>query len=102
MNQGANKVYEKQGYIILRVRNVYIVSNTNTVFSEGHTHLKSFTMAKTLIDNCIKHKRPKTNNYYVITSHIRVADDSNYIMKLEQLLDVKKASHKDNYVNGSR
>ena len=67
MNQGANKVYEKQGYIILRVRNGYIVYNTNKVFSEGHTHLKSFTMAKTLIDNCIKHKRPKTNNYYVIT-----------------------------------
>ena len=61
MAQGASKVYEKQGYIILRVRNGYIVYNTNKVFSEGHTHLKSFAMAKTLIDNCIKHKRPKTN-----------------------------------------
>ena len=56
MAQGASKVYEKQGYIILRVRNGYIVYNTNKVFSEGHTHLKSFAMAKTLIDNCIKHK----------------------------------------------
>ena len=74
----------------------------NKVFSVGHTHLKSFAMAKTLIDNCIKHKRPKTNNPYVITSHIRVADDDRYIMKLKQLLDVKKASHKDKYVNGSR
>ena len=59
-------------------------------------------MAKNLIDNCIKHKRPKTNNTYVITSTIRVADDDRYIMKLEQLLDAKKASHKDKYINGSR
>ena len=102
MSTEAEKVNEKNGYKILRVKNGYIVYNTNKVFSEGHTHLRSFSMAKTLIDNCIKHKRPKTNNPYVITSHIRVADDDRYIMKLEQLLEIKKASHKDKYVNGSR
>ena len=101
MAQGASKVYEKQGHIILRVRNGYIVYNTNKVFSGVHTHLRRFSMAKTLIDNCIKHKRPKTNNPYVITSHIRVSDDDKYIMKLEQLLEVKKASHKDKYVKGA-
>ena len=56
MAQGASKVYEKQGYIILRVRTGYIVDKTNKVFSEGHTHVNSFAMAKTLIDNYITNK----------------------------------------------
>ena len=90
MAQGASKVYEKQGYIILRVRNGYIVYNNNKVFSEGHTHLKSFAMAKNLIDNCIKNKSQKTNNKYVIMSNIRVEDDDRYIMKIEKILEVKK------------
>ena len=101
MSTGADKVYERNGYIILRVKNGYIVYNTKKVFSEGHTHLRSFSMAKTLIDNCIKHKKPKTNNPYIITSHIRVSDDNHYIKMLHELIDSKK-KHNDKYKNGPR
>ena len=54
--QDAPKVYERKEYIVLKVNNGYIVYNTHKEFAEGHTHLKSFSMAKTLIDNCIKKK----------------------------------------------
>ena len=98
MEVGAPKVYEKCGYIILKVKKGYIVYNTNKVFSEGHTHIRSFSMAKTLIDNCIKHKKPKSSNPYIITSHIRVANDDKYIKMLEELLRAKK-DPKDKYYN---
>ena len=101
MEAGAPKVYEKAGYIILKVKKGYIVYNTKKVFSEGHTHIRSFSMAKTLIDNCIKHKKPKSSNLYIITSHIRVADDDKYIKLLKELLESKK-NPKDKYYNSHK
>ena len=86
----APKVYERKEYVILKVKNGYIVYNTNKLFEEGHTHLKSFNMAKTLIDNCIKKKRPKTNNLYLITSHIRVSNDPKYSSILQELIEAKE------------
>ena len=82
MSTGADKVYEKNGYIILRVKNGYIVYNTKKVFSEGHTHLRSFSMAKTLIDICIKRNKWKSNNPYIITIYIILSDVYHYIMNL--------------------
>lgn len=98
MDPGAPKVYEKNEYIILKVKKGYIVYNTSKPFSQGHTHLRSFSMAKTLIDNCIKKKKPKSSNVYVITSHIRVSDDDKYISMLEAML-VAKHNPKDKYIN---
>ena len=49
--------------------NGYIIHNTHKPFEEGHTHLKSYKMATTLIDNCIKRKKPNSTNPYIITSH---------------------------------
>ena len=98
MDSGAPKVYEKNEYIILKVKKGYIVYNTSKPFSQGHTHLRSFSMAKTLIDNCIKKKKPKSSNVYVITSHIRVSDDDKYLSMLEAML-VAMHNPKDKYVN---
>ena len=75
---GAEKIYERDGYIILRVKRGYIVYNTRKRFENGHTHIQSFEMAKTIIDNNIRKKRPKTNSIYLIESHIRVTNDSKY------------------------
>ena len=75
---GAEKIYERDGYIILRVKRGYIVYNTRKRFENGHTHIQSFEMAKTIIDNNIRKKRPKTNSIYLIESHIRVTKDSKY------------------------
>ena len=52
---GAEKIYERKEYIILRVKRGYIVYNTRKNFENGHTHLQSFEMSKTIIDNSISH-----------------------------------------------
>ena len=93
---GAEKIYEREGYIILRVKRGYIVYNTKKNFKNGHTHIQSFDMAKTIIDNNIRKKRPKTNSIYLIESHIRVTNDSKYKKMLEELLASKEYRTKDN------
>ena len=93
---GAEKIYERKEYIILRVQKGYIVYNTKKTFENGHTHLQSFEMSKTIIDNSIRKKRPKTNNTYLIESHIRITKDSKYKQLLEELLEAKKDKTKDN------
>ena len=93
---GAEKIYEREGYIILRVKRGYIVYNTKKNFKNGHTHIQSFDMAKTIIDNNIRKKRPKTNSIYLIESHISVTNDSKYKKMLEELLASKEDRTKDN------
>lgn len=96
---GAEKIYERKEYIILRVKKGYIVYNTKKDFENGHTHLQSFEMSRTLIDNSIRKKRPKTNNTYLIESHIRVTKDIKYKQILEEMLESKKNKTKDNKYN---
>ena len=100
---GAEKIYERREYIILRVKKGYVVYNTKKRFESGHTHLQSFEMSKTLIDNCIRKKRPKTNSLYLLESHIRVTNDSKYKQVLEEILDAKRErSQKDNKYHNRR
>lgn len=99
---GAQKVYERKEYIILKVKKGYIVYNTKKSFENGHTHLQSFQMSKTIIDNNIRKKRPKTNNIYLIESHIRVTEDNKYKQILEELLDAKRDKTKDNKYHNKR
>lgn len=93
---GAEKIYERKEFIILRVKKGYVVYNTKKEFENGHTHLQSFEMSKTIIDNSIRKKRPKTNNIYLIESHIRITNDSKYKKVLEELIEAKKDKTKDN------
>lgn len=93
---GAEKIYEREGYIILRMKRGYIVYNTKKSFENGHTHIQSFEIAKTIIDNNIRKKRPKTNSIYLIESHIRVTNDSKYKKMLQELLASKEDRTKDN------
>lgn len=99
----SQKVYEKQNYIILKVKSGkkigYIAYNTRKEWEEGHTHLESFNMAKTIIDNVIKHKKPKTKNLYLLQSHIRLTDDPSYVKFINELVDAKKSKRKTSYRN---
>ena len=99
----SQKVYEKQNYIILKVKSGkkigYIAYNTRKEWEEGHTHLESFDMAKTIIDNVIKHKKPKTKNLYLLQSHIRLTDDPSYVKFINELVDAKKSKRKSGYRN---
>ena len=94
--QGAEKIYERNEFIILRVKKGFIVYNTKKEFENGHTHLQSFEMSKTVINNNIRKKRPKTHNIYLIESHIRVSNDEKYKQILEEMLEAKKDKTKDN------
>ena len=102
----SQKVYEKQNYIILKVKSGkkigYIAYNTRKEWEEGHTHLESFNMAKTIIDNVIKHKKPKTKNLYLLQSHIRLTDDPSYVRFINELVDAKKNKRKSSYRNERR
>lgn len=88
------KVYEKNEYVILRVNGGkdvgFIVYNTRKDWEGGHTHLTSFDMARTIISNVIKKRKPKTNNIYLIRSHIRVSNDKVYRSYLEELILARK------------
>ena len=99
----SQKVYEKEHYIILKVKSGkkvgYIAYNTRKEWEDGHTHLESFNMAKTIIDNVIKHKKPKTKNLYLLQSHIRLTDDPSYVRFINELMDAKKNKRKSSYRN---
>ena len=102
-HDNSQKVYEKEHYIILKVKSGkkigYIAYNTRKEWEEGHTHLESFNMAKTIIDNVIKHKKPKTKNLYLLQSHIRLTDDPSYVKFINELVDAKKNKRKTSYRN---
>ena len=68
----------------------YIAYNTRKEWKNGHTHLDSFDMAKTIISNVINHKKPKTKNLYLMRSHSRLSDDIEYIRLIDELIDAKK------------
>ena len=105
-HDNSQKVYEKENYIILKVKSGkkigYIAYNTRKEWEEGHTHLESFNMAKTIIDNVIKHKKPKTKNLYLLQSHIRLTDDPSYVKFINELVDAKKNKRKTSYRNERR
>lgn len=99
------KVYERDGYIILKVHSGkkvgYIAYNTKKEWEEGHTHLNSFEMAKTVIANVIGHKKPNTTNLYLLKSHIRLTNDEKYARFIEEVIEAKKSKGKQTYYNRS-
>ena len=96
------RIYQHEEFIILQVKSKnkigYIAQNTKKPFEEGHTHLNSLNMAKTIINNVINKKRPKTNNIYLLESHIRLSEDEKYISYINGLIDIKRAGKCD-YIN---
>lgn len=101
-SEGAKKVYEKKQYMILAVKKGYIVYNINKPFDNGHSHIKGLDMAKVIIDNCLKKRRPKTTNLYLLSSHARVSDDDKYIKLINELIEAKKSKGKQVYRNKSK
>lgn len=102
----AHKVYEKKNFIVIKIyggnKVGYILYNTDKEWKNGHTHLRSFDVAKTIASNVMNHKKPKTNNLYLIESHIRVSTDELYINYIEELIQAKRNGNKQTYYNKSR
>lgn len=99
----SNIVYEKGEFVVIKVKSDdrvgFIVHNTKKKWEEGHTHLKSFNMAKELINNVIKHKKPKTKNGYLLMSHIRVTNDESYAKFIQELIQARRSKSKQTYRN---
>lgn len=101
----AHRVYEKDEFVILKIYSGkkvgYILHNTKKEWEGGHTHLKSFDMAKTIISNVTQRKKPKTNNVYLMRSHIRVSNDIGYSKYIEELIQTKRDKSRQEYYNRS-
>ena len=78
-------IYRNREFIILKKKKGFIIVNTNKDFKKGHTHIKNYNMAKTII-NLVKNKKiPKSKNKYIINSLIRLSNDKDYIKKLKEI-----------------
>lgn len=102
-NIDSKKIYEYKEYIILKVEHKkrigFIVYNTKKDWESGHTHLNSKSVAEIVIKNVDQRRKPKTNNLYLLKSHIRVSNDLKYIKFLEDLIETKKNKDKKVYIN---
>lgn len=95
-------IYHREHFIMFSCGDGYIIQNMRKDFKDGHSHLKSQRMGMTIIDNVIKGKIPKTHNNYLLRSHMRIAEDQEYINKIEQLIAVRKQKGKKrSYINRS-
>ncbi len=88
-----NQIYKKENFIVIPVSNDYIVINTNKVFKEGHTHVKSIGVARMLIDLCLEKRLPK--NPYFVGNLVRIATDKEYIKQLQVFKTDKYVSDTD-------
>lgn len=82
-SHGSQKIYKRKNYAIYKVSSGYIIHNLNKKFKEGHTHVKNFHKAKSLIDLAVRKKLPNSMNKWEISSLIRITDDVSYRNKLE-------------------
>lgn len=84
-----NNVYTKRSFHIYRIENDFIVYNTNKTFKQGHTHLKSFNSAQYVIDLVLYKDIPHDLDIYRLRSLVRLAEDEEYIVKVQELIDTK-------------
>lgn len=89
-----NQIYKKNEYIIIPFykgrKQEFMVVNTKKEFQNGHTHLKSFKMAKYLINLARFKKINSSLRPYLLTSLKRISNDKSYIERIEEILESKK------------
>lgn len=89
-----NKIYRSKQYIILKVKNGYIVQNTKKKFEEGHTHVRNYNLAKKMIHWSKNNELPNTKNKYILESLYRISNDCKYREELK--------NEKEKYSKNSR
>jgi len=82
-------IYSKGEFVIFSAYNGYIVYNTEKDFKEGHTHLRNFKSAKSVIYFAVNKRVPYKTSVYYLTSLIRITLDTNYKGKLQDLIDTR-------------
>lgn len=88
-----NQIYKKENFIAIPVCNDYIVINTNKVFKEGHTRVKSIGVARLLVDLALEKQLPK--NPYFTGNLIRISIDKEYIKQLQNFKTKEYVSDTD-------
>lgn len=83
---GAKKIFQRKEYSIYKASDGYIVHNTNKEFMIGHTHVRSFNKAKSIVDLCIRKKLPNTPRRWEIESLMRVTNNNTYRNKLRDMI----------------
>ena len=84
---GAKKIFQRKEYSIYRVKDGFIIHNTNGDFKKHHTHVRSFNKAKSIVDLCIRKKLPNTPRKWEIESLMRLTRNNAYYNKLRDLLE---------------
>lgn len=82
---GARRIFQRKEYSIYKVSDGYIVHNTNKEFRIGHTHVRSFNKAKSIVDLCVRKKLPNTPREWEIESLMRITNNQTYRNKLRDL-----------------
>lgn len=82
---GARRIFQRKEYSIYKVSDGYIVHNTNKEFRIGHTHVRSFKKAKSIVDLCVRKKLPNTPREWEIESLMRITNNNTYRNKLRDL-----------------
>lgn len=84
----------------------YRIEQTETGFritlddgSDKHTHIKSKSFCKRLIDYVADNKVPTKVSNYILESYIRLSTNENYIQKISKLIGTRKAKDKQYYLN---
>lgn len=90
--------YTKKNFKIYTAKDGHIIHNTKYKFQEAHTHrIKSFDMAKTILDNVLYKRKPHTKNQYLLRSHKKLTKDKKYIRLINHLMN--KAKDKQDFYN---
>ena len=69
-------LFSKKNFIVLQSKGGYIVYNKNKLWENGHTHVTSLKICRTLIDLVLHEKMPNTKNILVYESILRIASNS--------------------------
>ena len=86
-SQGSRKIFQRKEYSIYKASGGYIIHNTNGDFRNHHTHVRTFSKAKSIVDLCIRKKLPNTPRIWEIESLMRITNNNTYYNKLRDMLE---------------
>lgn len=77
-----NQIYSKYNFIVVPVKNLYLIINRNKVFKHGHATVKEMSIARLLIDLELRKEIPRNPRY--VYDLVCITDDENYIGRLKK------------------
>lgn len=84
------QVYQEGPFKVYRAGNDFIVHNARYEFGQKHSHIKTLSTAKRIIESLERRVIPKSFSSYLLTSLLRLADDERYIRDVEGLLGARE------------